>query len=162
MLKKIRKWVMGALAIMTALTSVIAIKTLTFTSKQTPVSSKVNYPIDAEQAVERVSKGIQIPTVSNAGTIDYEQFTRFREFLEESYPLVHSTLERKIINGYSLVYKWEGSDPEKKPILLMAHYDVFDVVGEEEWKYPPFSGTVADGYTWGRGWVAALCAGTHY
>ena len=153
MSKKIKKGIIWALAVILLLGSVVTVKTLTFTSKQIPVDTKVNYPIDTEQVLARVSEGIQIPTVSNAGSIDYTQFTRFREFLEKSYPLVHSNLERKIINSYSLIYIWQGSNPQLKPILLMAHYDVFNVVDENAWKYPPFSGTIADGYIWGRGMI---------
>ena len=151
MLKKIKKEITWVLAVVILLSSVVTVKTLTFTSRQIPVTDKVIYPLDTEQVLARVSEGIQIPTVSNAGPIDYDQFTRFREFLEESYPIVHSTLERKIINDYSLVYIWKGSEPQKKPILLMAHYDVFNVVDANAWKYPPFSGTIAEGYIWGRG-----------
>lgn len=150
-MKTIKKGVMGLLAVLIILTSVVTFKTLTFTSKQIHVASKVSYPIDADQVVERMSEAIQIPTVSNAAPVDYSQFTRFREFLEKSYPSVHATLERQIDNNYNLIYIWKGSDPQLKPILLLAHYDVFDAVSEQDWKYPPFSGKVAEGYIWGRG-----------
>lgn len=151
MLKNIKKLAQAALVLAIALASVMTVKLATFPSRQVPVASQISYSLDTEQILEHVSKGLQIPTISNSKPIDYDQFTRFREFLEASYPLVHSTLERKIINQYSLIYVWKGSDSQKKPILLMAHYDVFDVVGEKEWKYPPFSGTIADGYIWSRG-----------
>ena len=66
---------------------------------------------------------------------------------------MHKTLSKETVSTYSLVYKWEGSDPSKKPIMLMAHQDVVPVIEgtEEEWTYPPFEGVVAEGYIWGRG-----------
>ncbi|MBT9259601.1 MAG: M20/M25/M40 family metallo-hydrolase [Clostridiales bacterium] len=40
--------------------------------------------------------------------------------------------------------------PSDKALLLMGHVDV--VPAEPQyWTYPPFSGTIADGYVWGRG-----------
>ncbi len=40
---------------------------------------------------------------------------------------------------------------EKPPILLDGHLDVVSAEDESKWKYPPFSGQIADGYLWGRG-----------
>ncbi len=111
-----------------------------------------------EGAVQRMSAALQIPTVSNVQPVDHAQFTRYREFLEKSFPLVHARLERQINNQYNLIYVWKGSDPQQKPILLMAHYDVFSAA-EPDWKYPAFSGTVADGYIWGRGAIDMKSSG---
>ncbi len=134
------------------LAAVIAIKTATFTSKQLPAGTKVSYPIDTGQAAERLSASIKFKTVFNEdkAKVDYEPFARLQEYLEKTYPLVHSKLERKVINNYGLLFTWKGSDPSKKPILLLAHQDVVPAA-DEGWKYPPFSGTIADGYIWGRG-----------
>ena len=38
-----------------------------------------------------------------------------------------------------------------KNLLFNAHMDTVPVDDEEYWKYPPFSGTIADGRVWGRG-----------
>jgi len=40
---------------------------------------------------------------------------------------------------------------EKPPILLDGHLDVVSADPESDWKHPPFSGKIADGYIWGRG-----------
>ena len=37
-----------------------------------------------------------------------------------------------------------------EPLLLTAHLDVVEAY-EEHWKYPPFSGEIAEGCLWGRG-----------
>ncbi len=70
--------------------------------------------------------------------------------LEETYPLVHQKLKREVINGYSLLYTWQGSRPDLEPVMLMAHQDVVsaDPAG---WTHPPFEGVIADGFIWGRG-----------
>lgn len=59
--------------------------------------------------------------------------------------------------------------PSNKPLILFTgHLDVVaaDTIG---WKYPPFSGTIADGFIWGRGAIddkgpllMQLLAITHY
>jgi carboxypeptidase PM20D1 len=58
-----------------------------------------------------------------------------------------------VVNNYSLLFTWQGTDSSLKPVVLMAHYDVVPVdpntVGS--WKQPPFSGNVIDGIVWGRG-----------
>ncbi|MDR1355688.1 MAG: M20/M25/M40 family metallo-hydrolase [Propionibacteriaceae bacterium] len=108
----------------------------------------------SDDAVRRLSGAIQIPTLSmlNYADTDFSAFDTFLQFLQDAFPLLHATLEREQVNTYGLVYIWRGTRPEREPILLMAHYDVVpaeDLAGE--WKYPPFSGTVAEGRVWGRG-----------
>ncbi|MEW6546152.1 MAG: M20/M25/M40 family metallo-hydrolase [Bacillota bacterium] len=49
----------------------------------------------------------------------------------------------------SIVARWPG-DGRRKPLLLAGHLDVVPARAED-WQYPPFSGTVADGAIWGRG-----------
>jgi acetylornithine deacetylase/succinyl-diaminopimelate desuccinylase-like protein len=46
-------------------------------------------------------------------------------------------------------YKGKGSKPA---LLLTAHLDVVEA-NAERWKYPPFSGEIAEGCLWGRGAV---------
>ena len=70
--------------------------------------------------------------------------------MQQSFPLIHSTLEKKIINDHGLLFIWKGSNGQKRPILLTGHYDTMPATNEG-WKYLPFSGTIADGYIWGRG-----------
>jgi len=156
-----KKWVIVVLcivAVIVVLGAVIAVKTMTFSSKQLPAGSKVTYSIDKNQAAQRLSESIKFKTIFNADTsqVDYEPFAKLQEYLKNTYPLVHSTTELKVINGYGLLYMWKGSDPQKKPILMLAHQDVVPAP-EEGWTYPPFSGTIADGYIWGRGTLDDKC-----
>ena len=113
------------------------------------------YGFDEDAAVNRLSQAIQFATVSVEDTtlIDYSIYDDFIEFVKESYPLMNEQLELTILGGHSMLYKWEGSNPDLKPALFIGHYDV--VPAEESsralWTYPPFSGEVSDGFVWGRG-----------
>ena len=114
--------------------------------------------IDPKLHAEHLSRMIQEASVSRRGSNDLTKIYEMHKRLEELYPLIHSKLEVKDIDG-ALLYRWKGKDSEKAPVLLMSHHDVVEAVGE--WKYPPFSGTIADGKIWGRGTVdtkGALCA----
>ena len=135
-----------------ALLAVVIIRTATFKSKQLTVREKISYPIAADAAAKRLAGSIRFKTVSNIdrSAIDYSTFRGLHEFLQGSFPLVHSKLEKKVINEYGLLYTWKGSDTGKKPVLLMAHQDVVPA-SDENWKYPPFSGAIEEGYIWGRG-----------
>jgi len=50
----------------------------------------------------------------------------------------------------NLIARLKGTG-EKPPILLDGHLDVVSAEPESDWKYPPFSGKVAEGCIWGRG-----------
>ena len=53
-------------------------------------------------------------------------------------------------NRGNLIARLTGSGGSPS-LLLMGHTDVVPVEDPTEWRYPPFSGTVADGRVWGRG-----------
>jgi len=97
----------------------------------------------------RLSKMIQAETVSNRDNKDTTKFYAFHKLLEELFPNIHRVCEKNDIGG-SLLFCWKG-DKRRDPILLMSHMDVVEAQGE--WKYPPFSGEIAEGRVWGRGTV---------
>lgn len=108
-----------------------------------------------DSAISHFSKAVQIATISPEDTthIDTIHFNAFRNFLEQSYPLIHQKLNRTIVAGYSYVFEWKGTDTTLQPIILMGHYDVVPV--EESavklWTAKPFGGEVKDSAIWGRG-----------
>lgn len=138
--------------VIVSLLIIIVVRAFNFKSKQLAVSDKIAYPVNTEGAVARLSEAVRFQTVSHIdkSRMDFKEFSRFHEYLEKSFPLIFSRLEKKVINGYNLLFIWKGSDPQKKPVLLLAHQDVVPASGEG-WKYPPFSGEIVDGYVWGRG-----------
>ena len=109
--------------------------------------------LDAEQAAERLAQAIQYRTISHEESdhVEAQELVRLHVFLEHSYPRVHSSLSKEVVGDYSLLYTWKGTRTDVKPILLMAHLDVVPVESEDKWTHPPFAGTIADGYIWGRG-----------
>lgn len=107
---------------------------------------------------EKLSEMIKIETVSEIGKDNLEKFERFQKRLKELFPSVFRTFEFNSFDG-ALLLRWQGKDPSKRPLVLMSHQDVVEATGE--WRYPPFSGTIADGAVWGRGTVdtkGSLCA----
>jgi carboxypeptidase PM20D1 len=154
-MKRRKAWIVAVVciaAIIVILAAVVAIKTATFTSKQVAVNQKVSYPIDLDGAAGRLSGALKFKTVSDIDTsqVDYSEFAALQDYLGKSFPLVNSTLEKKVINNYGLLYIWKGSDSQKLPVLLLAHQDVVPAPAEG-WKHQPFSGDIADGFIWGRG-----------
>ncbi len=137
------------------LISVILIRTALFTSKKINVQPVVDILIDGEQFPQHLAEALRFRTISYQDSTKFngEEFHSLHAYIEEAFPNVHSSLEKEIISGYSLLYTWQGSDPNLKPILLMSHQDVVPVISgtEKDWTYPPFEGKIAEGYIWGRG-----------
>lgn len=112
-------------------------------------------PPDPDGVVRRLAESLRIPTVSSSdpAQVDRSAFAALHRHLAESFPALHQRLLREVVNDFSLLYTWQGRDASKPPILLMAHLDVVPVLPgtESDWKQPPFSGAIADGFVWGRG-----------
>ena len=96
---------------------------------------------------EELASLIRLETVSNEKQKDLSKFHAFHELLKSTFPALFGAAEYCERNG-SFYLRWKGSE-ELPPIMLMNHHDVVEASGD--WKYPPFSGTVADGKVWGRG-----------
>ncbi|WP_428648046.1 M20 family peptidase [Roseibium sp.] len=129
-----------------------------FSSMQMQGVEQIEISVDLDGAVERLSRAVQFPTISNQDRDDFntKAFDDYHRFLVESYPNVHKTLKREILGDprpYSLLYTWEGKNPDLPPALFYAHQDVVPVPEDsrDQWDQEPFSGIVADGYIWGRG-----------
>lgn len=111
------------------------------------------------KSIARLSGAVQIATQSfdDLGDIGvdprWDVFYPFAKYLENTFPLVHQTLQLEKINTHGLLFTWPGSDPSLKPTLLMAHQDVVPVPGStvEQWTHPPFSGHYDGKFVWGRG-----------
>lgn len=103
--------------------------------------------------VDRFRELLRIPTVSHAdeSATDWSAFDRFQEALDRLYPALHGALEREVVDGHSLLYRWRGAEASD-PLVLMAHLDVVPVV-ESEWEHAPFDADIV-----GEGSDAAIHA----
>ena len=92
--------------------------------------------------VERFRELLAIPTVSHVDPTrtDTARFDEFRAALERLYPLVHTHLEREVVAGHALLYRWRGAS-SLEPLLLLAHQDVVDTAGQP-WTRDPFAAAV--------------------
>ena len=103
--------------------------------------------VRAEKYASGLARLIRAETVSRTPQPDLSVFYGFHDLLREVFPHVFSACEYEDFDG-SFLLRWKGTG-EEEPILLMNHHDVVEAPGD--WKYAPFSGTVADGKVWGRG-----------
>jgi carboxypeptidase PM20D1 len=154
MLKPIRKSLLTVGGVLFMALVVVITRTY-FYGETVPGSTlATNIDIEKRNAAERLAGALAIKTISIAGApVAADAFLQLHEYLERTFPVTHNTLTRETVNGYSLLYTWEGINPDLKPILLLAHMDVVPVEKQtySQWSYPPFAGAVADGYIWGRG-----------
>ncbi len=151
MLKKIL-W--SALFLFLALIGIILFNTFRKTAPQTSYSA-IPAPKITDSALGHLTRAIGYKTISygNPALFDSVQFLGFRQFLKQTYPLMHSELAPEIVEGYTLLFKWAGKDTTLNPIMLMAHQDVVPIEEStrDQWTVDPFAGTVKDGFIWGRG-----------
>ena len=125
-MKLIKKTLLAGLGLILIFIIYLLFNTLNFKSTQLKYEPVTAFKIN-RASIENFSKAIKIKTVSPENDIDFDslQFRNFETFLMETYPLVDSILEKKTFNSFSFLYKWTGSDPRLKPIVLMAHLDVY-------------------------------------
>ncbi|MGB5317756.1 M20/M25/M40 family metallo-hydrolase, partial [Eudoraea sp.] len=149
-----KKIIYSLLAILGVIACILLFNTFSLTSKQVtaPALEKL---IISDVVFKNLSGAIQYPTVSYSEDAipDSTAFFGFHRFLESTFPLTHENLSLEKINEYSLLYTWEGSDPSKKPIILMSHQDVVPVDQPTlaDWEAGPFEGKITDTHIIGRG-----------
>jgi len=99
-----------------------------------------------QQAAHFLSELIQIPTV--AGTATESQAASYLLSIANKIGLNSRVVEPQPGKG-SFIAHIPGKSEEC--LLLLSHLDVAPVDHPHNWKYPPFSGTIADETIWGRG-----------
>lgn len=80
-------------------------------------------------------------------------FKKFHYQLLQDFPLVFSNLKIDYINNYALLFTWNGTDTNLKPVMFAAHQDTVPVEKTtiNDWKYPPFDAHFDGKFIWGRG-----------
>jgi len=153
-MKKILIYFM-TVVIVVALIGIYRASTVYVDGQYYPAQQTHRVEVDQDLVVEHFQQAIRIATISKdyPAAVSPEPFLAFHQHLADSFPSVHNFAERTIVNDYSLVYKFEGTQTDLKPVLFMGHMDVVPVDGETlaKWTHEPFAGTISDGQIWGRG-----------
>ncbi|GAM17884.1 hypothetical protein SAMD00019534_010590 [Acytostelium subglobosum LB1] len=109
---------------------------------------------DPNIIAQNLANAIKFPTISQSLDSEiptnYTPYTQFITYLETTYPLVHTKLNRTVVNQYSLLFEWKGRNRRLKPIFINGHYDVVPVE-PSQWSVDPFGGVILNGTIWGRG-----------
>ncbi len=152
MIRRLALWLLAALLLLVAL---LAVNTLRKGSRQLDVPPLVELAVDKVAASERLGEAVRARTISSRTdpSLNADQFQQLHAMLQARYPKAHAVLKREVVGDLSLLYTWQGSDAGLQPMLLMAHQDVVPVSpgSESQWSVDAFSGTVKDGFVWGRG-----------
>ncbi len=143
----------GLVAVLVVLIAVIIIRAMKFNPEEVLGIEKVYVKVDGKRAVDNLSTLVKIPTISVVDTEngEYSNHEKFIEKLLSLYPNIVKKAKFERIEGYGLVFKIEGKI-DGRPSVLMSHYDVVPVEGQN-WTFDPFSGEVVDGYVLGRGTI---------
>ena len=145
------------LLLLVLLSVIVTVNTIRFKSPMTKKMPLYFEPAADMEGAQKLSEAVRIATIADMepGKTDPEPFLRFHALLERQFPLVHKHLEKNVVNGLSLVYRWPAKNPPspKGPVLITAHIDVVPVEPgtEKDWDYTPYSGELAQGRVWGRG-----------
>ena len=148
---------------------IMIINTLRFKPKDTVKEEETQIELISKDIAKHLSGALKIKTIStpDIDKTDWKQFEKYREYLVKTYPKIHEKLEREVIAQHSLLYKWKGKHPNKKPLALLSHMDVVPVMPgtEGDWHQGAFSGHNDGEFVWGRGaqdmkgQMIALCEG---
>lgn len=150
-----RRIVAGTVLGLGVLVTIVLVRAASLTSLQVEALPVARTSLDRTALTTHLAEALRIPTISHfeEAQRDSEAFLSLHTLLESRFPRVHKALTRETVSDLSLLYRWEGGEPQLAPALLAAHLDVVPVEPgtEADWVHPPFSGAIAKGVIWGRG-----------
>jgi acetylornithine deacetylase/succinyl-diaminopimelate desuccinylase-like protein len=108
-------------------------------------------PVLHGQALDILKRSIAYRTV-----VGSDQFVPYAEYLktiliEAGYDPTDIKVE-EVGGAATLVARYPGKDPKKKPIVILGHMDVVEA-RREDWERDPFTPVVENGWVFGRGAV---------
>ena len=109
-------------------------------------SAEIKDPGIALFAAQLLSSYIQIESVSG-NEIDAGIF--LSELSEQKG--LHVRVFTQEINSYNFAASLYPLELGKPNVIFLNHIDVVPSGEDSLWTYPPYSGTIADGFVWGRG-----------
>ena len=131
--------------------------TVTVFSRQLDIKTIEPIVLSEEADIlSNISSALKIPLFSSSiDSFNQSGFQQFKQYLKETYPLVHSSpdIKQRVISRSSVIYKCNGRDTKLKPILLLSRIAVDNPnkSSKSKWSFDPFSGKIEAGYIWGIG-----------
>src|SRR6266545_4217661 len=111
-------------------------------TSMTTTQKSIDWDAATREATEILSRYVRIDSSHPRGRT-VETAALFADHLAAegiSYRIYESPEEGKV----NLVARLSAANPEGKPLMLSNHMDVVQAI-PEDWRFPPFSGEVADG-----------------
>ncbi len=135
------------------LLAVLLIRTLMFVPPKVTRGQAIEENIDEDWVCENLAAMVRCKTVSSfdKSEEDEGEFLKFENVLKERFPKIFEVCSFERVSNRAMLIRCRGESIEG-PTVLMAHYDVVNVV-EEDWEKPPFDGIIEDGVLWGRGTI---------
>lgn len=139
------------LVVIIVLLLLIAIVRALLIKKEYQPAFKINGDVErSDEFATKLGKLVNCNTVTYLNSEDDQRFIHYHQVVKEMFPLIHGKLEKITIEGHSFLYKWQGKDQAKQPILLIGHSDVVPAT-KDGWTRDPFSGVYDKGRVHGRG-----------
>jgi carboxypeptidase PM20D1 len=148
-----RRALLVSAVLLAALATVLIVRAAGMRTRQLEAPPVQPITFDSAAAATRLAAAIRVATVSSErGPAPDSVFAVLHQQLATGFPRVHTALGREVLGG-SLLFTWAGADAARPAIVLTGHLDVVpvDSGSEGRWTHPPFAGTVAEGFVWGRG-----------
>ncbi len=143
------------LATVIILAIILLVKTELYIADEQQIPAPIKIEINTDTVKNRLAEVLRFKTISNQdpNLFNASAFLDMQNFLESSFPLVFSSLQKEMVNQHSMLFTWRGKNAALKPILFMAHQDVVPVPDENltSWTHPPFAGVIDNTFIWGRG-----------
>jgi carboxypeptidase PM20D1 len=154
---RVKRALLGVLAVVALLFAVLVVRALTLGSRQPQVAPLADPPVDANAVAGHLAGALRHKTISESqeSPAPAAELEGLRAHLAEAFPAVHAKLGREIVGEHSLLFTWKGTDAALAPIVLCAHQDVVPIEPgtEASWTKPPFDGVTDGGFLWGRGTI---------
>ena len=139
-----------------AIVAFIGVKTAMLEDRQLEPSRTKPVNLDVpEGVVGHLRAAVRHKTVVTVGEecLSDCEFTNLHKDMKGWFTKVYQTLDPKAPEGNlnSLYFRWEGSQPGLKPVILTSHLDVVPAEAKDWHGHDPFGGDDDGEFIWGRG-----------
>ena len=116
-------------AVLLFLIAFLLVRTFLFARPPIPPEDVELPAVDVERLAVGLGEAVRCETVSTgegAPPAAWELY-KLHTQLQLRFPLAHARLKRESVNDFSLLYTWEGRQPDLPPVLFTSHQDVVPV-----------------------------------